>query len=130
MRVVVDTNVFVSAILKKASVPALVHREDTLLKSKATEDEVRLVLARPRFSGYVGPSLPGWLNQALDAAEEVIIAERMVACRDPKDDKFLELAVNGHVDLVVSGDADLLALKMFRDIPIISPAAFVSARRS
>jgi len=60
MRVVVDTNVFVSAVLKKSSLPALVlrlvHREDTLLKSYQTEDEVRLVLARPQFSGYIGPS--------------------------------------------------------------------------
>ena len=37
----------------------------------------------------------------------------------------LELAVNGHADLIVSGDADLLALNPFRDIPIVTPAAFV-----
>jgi PIN domain len=53
------------------------------------------------------------------------IAERIVACRDPTDDKFLELAVNGHADLIVSGDGDLLALNPFRDIPIVTPAAFV-----
>ena len=44
--------------------------------------------------------------------------ERITACRDPHDDKFLELAVNGQADLIVSGDADLLALNPFRDIPI------------
>jgi len=65
----------------------------------------------------------------LSAAEHVIIAEPVVACRDPKDDKFLELAVNGHADFLISGDDDLLAMKIFRDIPIISPAAFVGARR-
>lgn len=41
------------------------------------------------------------------------------------DDKFLELAVNGHADLIVSGDADLLALGPFRGIPIITPATFL-----
>ena len=58
-------------------------------------------------------------------AELVTITERIVACRDPTDDKFLELAVNGHADLIVSGDADLLALNPFRDIPIVTPAVFV-----
>jgi uncharacterized protein len=58
------------------------------------------------------------------AAELVTITERIAACRDPTDDKFLELAVNGHADLIVSG-ADLLALNPFRQIPIVTPAAFV-----
>jgi uncharacterized protein len=63
----------------------------------------------------------------LAAAEMVAITERIVACRDPKDDKFLELAVNGHADLIVTGDADLLALNPFREISIVTPAAFVQA---
>ena len=61
----------------------------------------------------------------LARAELVAITERIAACRDPKDDKFLELAVNGQADLIVSGDADLLALNPFRDIPIVTPATFV-----
>jgi len=63
----------------------------------------------------------------LAAAELVPITERIAACRDPTDDKFLELAVNGHADLIVSGDSDLLVLNPFRDIPIVTPAAFVLA---
>jgi uncharacterized protein len=61
----------------------------------------------------------------MTAAELITITEPIVACRDPTDDKFLELAVNGCADLIVTGDADLLALNPFRDIPIIAPAAFV-----
>jgi uncharacterized protein len=60
----------------------------------------------------------------LVAAELVIIAERITPCRDPKDHKFLELVVNGHADVIISGDADLLGLNPFRGIPIIMPAAF------
>ena len=59
------------------------------------------------------------------AAEAVAIAERIAACRDPTDDKFLELAVSGRANLIVTGDPDLLVLNPFRDIPIIAPAAFV-----
>jgi predicted nucleic acid-binding protein len=55
----------------------------------------------------------------------VPIIERIAACRDPTDDKFLELAINGRADLVVSGDHDLLALDPFRNIPIVMPAAFM-----
>ena len=61
----------------------------------------------------------------MSAPELVAITEQIVACRDPTDDKFLELAINGHADLIVSGDADLLALDPFRGIAIITPAAFV-----
>ena len=61
----------------------------------------------------------------LASAELVTITERIAACRDPSDDKFLELAVNGHADLIVSGDADLLALNPFRGVPIVPPATFV-----
>ena len=56
--------------------------------------------------------------------------ERITACRDPKDDKFLELAVNGHADLIVSGDADLLTLNPFQGTPIVTPADFVVRDKS
>jgi predicted nucleic acid-binding protein len=59
------------------------------------------------------------------AGELVTITERIAACRDATDDKFLELAVNGKADVIVSGDADLLVLNPFREIPIVMPAAFV-----
>lgn len=65
------------------------------------------------------------MKRLLAAAEAVTITERIVACRDPTNDKFLELAVYGHADLIVSGDADLLALNPFRYIPIVPPAVFV-----
>jgi uncharacterized protein len=60
----------------------------------------------------------------LSTAELVTITERIAVCRDPTDDKFLELAVNGHADVLVTGDLDLLVLHPFRGIPVIAPAAF------
>ena len=62
------------------------------------------------------------------AAELVTITEQVAACRDPKDDKFLELAVNGRADVILSGDADLLVLGLFHDIPILDPATFGRSR--
>jgi putative PIN family toxin of toxin-antitoxin system len=131
MRAVVDTNVLVSAILKDQSLPALavhvIEQRGVLLKSTATERQLFEVLERPYFVSLVAPAALAWLKRLLAAAEAVTIAERIVACRDPTDDKFLEVAVNGHADLIVSGDADLLALNPFRDIPIVPPAVFVQS---
>jgi uncharacterized protein len=129
MRIVLDTNVFVSAILKVNSLPFLVvgwiDRQGGLLKSAVTEQEILHVLARPHIAAVTIPSFRKDLAKLLARAELVTITERIAACRDPHDDKFLELAVNGHADLIVSGDGDLLALNPFRQIPIITPAIFV-----
>jgi putative PIN family toxin of toxin-antitoxin system len=129
MRLVVDTNVFVSAALKENSLPFLVVRwieqYDGLLKSSATEQQLLEVLARPYIAAATIPALREGVARMLAAAELVAINERIAACRDPTDDKFLELAVNGRADLIVSGDGDLLALNPFREIPIVTPAAFV-----
>ena len=129
MRIVLDTNVLISAVLKDKSVPALtvhvVQQRGVLLKSLATERQLFEVMARPYLASLIAPIAHAWMRQAMLAAEAVAINERIVACRDPTDDKFLELAVNGAADFIVSGDADLLTLHPFRDIPIITPAAFV-----
>ena len=129
MRVVLDTNVLVSASLKQQSMPGLaalvVERRGGLLKSLATEEQLFEVVARPYFTSLIDPETQAWLRKLMGAAELVTITERITACRDPTDDKFLELAANGRADLIVSGDGDLLALNPFRNIAIITPAAFV-----
>lgn len=129
MRVVVDTNVFVSAALKDKSFPALalhvVAQRGTLLKSAVTERQLFEVIARPHFARLIDQAAINWMRDLMGRAETVTITQRVTACRDATDDKFLELAVNGKADVVVSGDADLLVLNPFRGIPIVPPAAFV-----
>ncbi len=61
----------------------------------------------------------------IDTNVVVAIGEEVHACRDPKDDKFLDLAVNGQATCLISGDADLLALHPFRGIAILTPAQFL-----
>jgi len=132
MRLVVDTNIFVSAALKEASWPAntlrWIGKYGGLIKSEITEQEVIAVLQRPRLAPKIAPSFLDQLRRVLAAAELVTITERVAACRDPDDDKFLELAINGHADVIVSGDDDLLVLDTFRGIPIITAAAFGRAQ--
>ncbi len=136
MGVVVDTNVFVSAALKDKSFPALVlhivAQRGTLLKSTVTERQLFEVIARPQLAALIDPTTADWMRKLMAAAEAVTITERIAVCRDATDDKFLEIAVNGKADMIVSGDADLLVLTPFRGIPIVPPSAFVqrSARTS
>jgi|SRR5271166_1264093 len=129
MRIVVDTNVFVSAALKDKSLPSiavhLVAQRGGLLKSAATEAQLFEVIARPYLAPLIAPATHDWLKKLLTAAELVTITERIAVCRDPTDDKFLELAVNGHADLILTGDADLIVLNPFRGIPIVAPVTFV-----
>jgi predicted nucleic acid-binding protein len=61
----------------------------------------------------------------LDACEAVAIPYPIRACRDPRDDKFLEVAVHGRADAIVTGDKDLLELNPFRGIAILTPSAYL-----
>jgi putative PIN family toxin of toxin-antitoxin system len=126
MRIVVDTNVFVSAALKDKSIPSialhLAAQRDVLLKSAATEAQLFDVIMRPYLLPLIAPATSDWFRLLMAKAELITITENVAACRDSTDDKFLELAVSGRADLILTGDADLLVLDPFRGISIVSPA--------
>jgi putative PIN family toxin of toxin-antitoxin system len=128
MRIVVDTNVFVSAALKDKSIPSialhLAAQRDVLLKSAATEAQLFDVIMRPCLLPLIAPATSDWFRLLMAKAELITITENVAACRDSTDDKFLELAVSGRADLILTGDADLLVLDPFRGISIVSPATF------
>ena len=133
LRVVPDTNVAVSAALFPQSPPGEVidyaMRQRAIIASAATLAELNDVLLRPRFERYLQESRRLEFLQHLEQeAELVTITYRITACRDPKDDKFLELAISGNASHIITGDNDLLALHPFRNIPIIAPAAFLAER--
>lgn len=130
-RVVVDTNALISRLLLPDSVPArAVHEVVTgamLLSSEATIGELAEVLAREKFDRYVSVADRQQFLRLLSRVTEIVpITHTVRASRDPRDDKFLELAVNGEATLIVTGDNDLLSLNPFRDIPIITPASYLA----
>lgn len=129
-RVVVDTNALVSRLLVAGSLPALAVRRAVdmaqLLVSEATMEELADVLSRPKFDRYVSvEDRVRFLQHLARTAEMVSIVSTIRACRDRRDDKFLEVAVNGSAQWIVTGDADLLALHPFGEIRIVSPAAYL-----
>ena len=129
-RVVFDTNAIVSALLfhersPRQALQQALTRGEWLLNPDVTE-ELAAVLRREKFDRYVTRKLrEDFLRILIQKAVFVEITESIQACRDPKDDKFLELAVSGKASHVISGDDDLLALNPFRDISILTPTQFL-----
>lgn len=129
-RVVVDNNALISRLLLPASAPGRAVRKavDTaqLLVSEPALNELADVLSRPKFDRYISvEDRQQFLRLLIRVTEVVPIVYAVQACRDPKDDMFLEVAVNGRADLIVTGDRDLLVLSPFRSIPIITPARYL-----
>ena len=129
-RFVVDTNVLVSRLLLPDSIPgqafAKAQATGDLLVSDDTLSELAEVLSRPKFDKYLSAKeRRKFFSLLAPLCIKVEIVQPIQACRDPRDDKFLELAVNGSADFILSGDSDLLSLHPFQDIPILSPVQYL-----
>jgi len=128
---VFDVNVLVSASLFENSTPWQAYdvatRRGALVATTSIIRELRGVLRREKFDRYASlERRMQFVDDILATASIVETKVRIEACRDPDDDKFLELAVAEDVDCIVTGDDDLLVLHPFRDIPILTPDAFLS----
>ena len=129
-RIVADTNLLVSRLLLPQSLPAQAVRkaveEGQLLVSDATLGELADVLSRAKFDPYVSlEDRQDFIRVLNRVAERIIVTAPIKACRDPKDDKFLELALNGEANMILTGDRDLLALHPFRGVDILSPREYI-----
>lgn len=132
MRSVFDTNVLVSAVLLAGSTPRQAFdkalAEGDILISVPSLLELAEVLSREKLNKYLlEEERMRFLVGLLKEAELVEISEQVTDCRDAKDNKFLELAISGKADYIVSGDNDLLILNPFRGIPILTPREFLSS---
>ena len=129
-RWVVDTNVIVSRVLRPQDVPAQAFRRaidlGTLLFSTATHRELVSVMRRSKFDAYSPWERRLGLLVSLDELSDWVVPARAIrACRDPNDDKFLEVTVHGDADALVTGDEALLALNPFHGIAIVTPQEFL-----
>lgn len=133
IRAVIDVNVVISAVIKPDGTvgPVLDRLENgaySLLYSTAVFEELRGVLDRPKFRQKYELSdddIRAVLETILQYGECVTPDRSITACRDVQDNKFLEIAVAGKADVIVSGDHDLLVLSPFEGIPIIGAATFL-----
>jgi putative PIN family toxin of toxin-antitoxin system len=129
-RVVIDTNIYVSRLIREQSIPGQAvgraWREAVTLTSTAILEELRTVLRRPKFARYIQPEkIDPYIEKVGEFGLVLVNSPRIRACRDPRDDKFLEVAVDGRADLLVTGDRDLLDLNPFRRVEILTPAEYL-----
>ena len=129
-RWVADTNIIVSRLLLPSSTAAKALQRafilGDLLTSDATLHELGEVLARPKFEKYISLEERFEFFAYLSRVAMRIEAPHQVEiCRDPKDNKFLSLAISGGADAILTGDKDLLVLHPFMGIPILDPTQFI-----
>ncbi len=124
---VIDTNVLISAALSPNGTPAKVVKHfvanGRIVFSEETYEELSTRLWRPKFDPYISrEKRKSLLLDFSNIAEWVEISSELKICRDPDDDKFLELAIKANAWVLVSGDRDLTDLGKIEGIPIMTPA--------
>ena len=130
MRLVYDTNIIISALLFEGSKPSKAFdigiNQGAILFSSSTFTELEEVLSRNKFDQYIShEERKQFLTSFILYSKPVEINETISECRDPQDNKFLELAVCGKANFIISGDEDLLVLNPFRKIKILTPDSFL-----
>jgi len=96
------------------------------LFSEAIFQELQTTLSRSKFDRYVSLQVRSEFIFRLRLESELVeIVERVDLCRDEKDNKFLEVAINGKADYLITGDNDLLVLRPFQDVKIMTINEFL-----
>jgi hypothetical protein len=129
--IIFDASALVSAALKADSIPerALLRAEevDVFALSAEVDAEIAGVLGRPRFALAIPFARR---ERVLEILRRTAVwfepAVRVTDCRDPKDDKYLELALAASAETIVSGDDDLLVLHPWRGVHILRPADYLA----
>ena len=128
VKCVVDTNVLISAALTKgAPFRILEHliKNNALIFSKETISELSSRITQSKFDKYVSAEdREAYVNNLILSADLVIIDNLIQGCRDRDDDKFLETAVKGDAQFIISGDQDLLTMHPFEGIDIVTVQEF------
>ena len=130
MRVVIDTNVWVSRLQVSGSTAArAVDKalgESEVMVSEMLIKELAEVLAREKFDRYVTVrDREEFLRRVLQVTTTAPVLSVVEDCRDPDDNRLLALALDSRSECVVTGDRDLLALDPWRGLAIVTPANFL-----
>jgi len=128
LRFVFDTNVLISAALSLESTPgnAVDLAVANLAFSRETWQELVLTILRPKFACYFQPGGVDSFLATIHPEKFVHVTTPVHVCRDPQDDKFLALAQTCRATAIVTGDLDLLSMKEWGSLPILSPADFLA----
>ena len=132
-RIVIDTGTLISAALRVGSIPSLAYekalRGYEICVSKDTFAELERVIRRDKFDKYLALE-ERTAFVALYRARATMLATSATArdCRDPEDNKFLELALSAPAKIILSSDPDLYLMHPYRGIAILKPSDFLELR--
>ena len=132
VKFVLDTNLLLSSALFKIplarqALNAVVAFEGEIILSQPVLDEINDVFSRSRFDRYLLPEArQNFLNDFLELADIIEVTVTIADCRDPKDNKFLELAISGKANYILTNDKDLLVLNPYQSITVITPSDFLA----
>ena len=130
MKLVLDTNIFISSFFwggnPRKIMTRIIDGKDALFVSDEILHELFFVLKRPKFN-VAHRQINNFIGSIEEIATHVILLGTIQGiCRDSDDDKILECAILGDVDFIISGDNDLLSLKIFQGIPIMTPSDYIN----
>ncbi len=130
-KIVIDTNVFISALLNPLGTPKQVIEiavnHFTILQSESTYQELETRISKKKFDKYLEKNdRLDFLLAIKNKSSFIDICHQTIICSDSDDNKFLELAVSGIANYIITGDNDLLTIKSYQEIEIIKPINFLN----
>ncbi len=131
LKAVIDTNVIISAVIGISPTSlniykAFIHNRFTPILSPSLHEEIINVVSRPRIRKYFRAKETKRFQELIKTDTILVIpTKKITICRDINDNILLETAMEGQANFIVSNDKDLLVLKSFSDIPIITPDQFL-----
>lgn len=131
MRLVIDTNIFISALLKsrtaRSVLKASISKRFTLCTSDLLMEELVGVIRRPKFRDRIlDRDAAEWLELVREKSVVAARLPQIAVCRDPKDDVILATALATKSQMIVTGDQDLLSLRAYRGIRILTIRQFLN----
>ena len=133
MKIVLDANIFISAFFwggnPRAVLERVINKSDDLLITKEILDEIEDVIGRPKF--HVDRDAIEYFIKSIEETGTKIIPKKQIinASRDKTDNKYIECAIAGNADYIISGDIHLLEIKKCRTIKIVSARDYLEIIR-
>jgi len=129
MRLVLDTNIFISAFYWGGNSQKIIDRinegVDELYISEQIINEISEVMSRPKFKTE-NAIINGYIKTIEKSSEKILIEGKIKGiCRDKDDDDKLECAIICNADFIITGDDDLLVIRNYENINVVTPKAYI-----
>jgi len=126
MKIVLDANVVIAAFATRGLCESILelcfHSHEIALSQELLDEILRNLRQKIKLPGGIVNDINNFLREHASIVSPIPLAADL--CRDPDDVKILGLAIAAHADCIITGDKDLLVLKKFQGVPIMTPRSF------